>query len=65
MAFWLQGLGVTYLRAERVNTAVLIQLVYAEPEDDKRVLRKIPRPKLANKKRAREDDITGCVPNLT
>ena len=28
MAFWLQGLGVTYLRAERVNTAVLIQLVY-------------------------------------
>ena len=40
-------------------------LVYAEPEDDNRVLREIPRVKLVNKKRAREDDFTGCVPNLT
>src|SRR5699024_11730438 len=33
-------------------------LVYAEPEDDNRVLREIPRVKLVNKKRGREDDIT-------
>ena len=39
-------------------------LVYGELEDDKRVPRKIPRWKLVNKKRAREDDLSGCVPNL-
>ena len=33
-------------------------LVYGEPEDDKRVPRKIPRRKLVYKKRSRKDGIT-------
>ena len=40
-------------------------LVYGEPENDKRVPRKIPHQKLVYKKRSRNIGITKSVSNLT